>query len=68
MVLMELVLAKLPSWLEVQIRNLDCSSYDMLCEAVIRHLGNQRPRGERYERGYPQTQHGSSATPGERER
>ena len=48
MVLMELVLAKLPNWLENQMRNLNCQSYEGLCEAIIRYIGNQKPRSEKF--------------------
>ena len=47
-VLMELVLAKLPNWLENQIRNLNCQSYEGLCEAIIHYIGNQKPRSEKF--------------------
>ena len=42
--LVELVLAKLPSWLETPKRNLDCPNYEDLMETIIRHLGNQKNR------------------------
>ena len=45
---MELVLAKLPNWLENQIRNLNCQSYEGLCEAIIHYIGNQKPRSEKF--------------------
>ena len=44
---MELVLAKLPPWLEAQMRNLNCQSYTELTESIVRHLGNQRTKTER---------------------
>ena len=46
--LIELVLAKLPSWLEGQMRNLNCHSYAELTEAIIRHLGNSKAKNEKY--------------------
>ena len=46
--MMELVLAKLPPWLEAQMRNLNCQSYTELTESIVRHLGNQRTKTERY--------------------
>ena len=45
--LMELVQAKLPSWLETQIRNLDCPNYEELMETIIRHLGNPKNQADR---------------------
>ena len=39
-VMMELVLAKLPPWLEAQMRNLNCQSYTELTESIVRHPGN----------------------------
>ncbi len=45
--MMELVLAKLPPWLEAQLRNLNCQSYTELTESIVRHLGNQRTKTER---------------------
>ena len=44
---MDLVLAKLPPWLEAQMRNLNCQSYTELTESIVRHLGNQRTKTER---------------------
>ena len=44
--LMELVLAKLPNWLETQIRNLDFPNYEELMETIIRHLGNPKNRAD----------------------
>ena len=41
-VLMELVLAKLPGWLETQMRNQNYQNYEELIEAIIRYLGNQK--------------------------
>ena len=46
--LMELVLAKLPNWLENQMCNLNCQSYEGLCEAIIRYIGNQKSRSEKF--------------------
>ena len=46
-VLMELVLAKLPGWLETQMRNQNYQNYEELTEAIIRHLGNQKIRTEK---------------------
>ena len=46
-VMMELVLAKLPPWLEAQMRNLNCQRYTELTECIVRHLGNQRTKTER---------------------
>ena len=45
---MELVFAKLPNWLEGQMRNLNCHSYAELTEAIIRHLGNFKAKNEMY--------------------
>ena len=45
--MMELILAKLPPWLEAQMRNLNCQSYTQLTESIVRHLGNQRTKTER---------------------
>ena len=39
-VMMELVLAKLPPWLEAQMRNLNCQSYTELTESIVRYPGN----------------------------
>ena len=47
-VLMELVLAKLLNWLENQMRNINCQSYEGLCEAIICYIGNQKPRSEKF--------------------
>ena len=47
-VLMELVLAKFLNRLENQMRNLNCQSYEGLCEAIIRYIGNQKPRSEKF--------------------
>ena len=47
-VLMELVLAKLLNWLENQMLNLNCQSYEGLCEAIIRYIGNQKQRSEKF--------------------
>ncbi len=47
-VLMVLVLAKLPNWLENQMRNLNCQLYEGLCKAIIRYIGNQKPRSEKF--------------------
>ena len=44
---MELVLAKLPPWLEAKMSNLNCQSYTELTESIVRHLGNQRTKTER---------------------
>ena len=46
-VLMELVLAKLPGWLETQMRNQNYQNYEELTEGIIRHLGNQKIRTEK---------------------
>ena len=50
-VLMELVLAKLPGWLETQMRNQNYQNYEELSEAIIqaiiRYLGNQKIRTEK---------------------
>ena len=46
-VLMELVLAKLPGWLETQMRNQKYQNYEELTEAIIRYLGNQKIRTEK---------------------
>ena len=46
--MMELVLAKLLNWLENQMRNLNCQSYEGLCEAIIRYIGNQKPQSEKF--------------------
>ena len=46
-VLMELVLAKLPGWLETQMRNQNYQNYEELTKAIIRHLGNQKIRTEK---------------------
>ena len=35
-VMMELVLSKLPPWLEAQMRNLNCQSYTELTESIVR--------------------------------
>ena len=49
MVVMELAIAKLSNWLEPQIRNLNCQSFEELSEAIVRHLGNSRiKRGKDY--------------------
>ena len=37
-VLMELVLIKLLNWLENQMRNLNCQTYEGLCEAIISYI------------------------------
>ena len=47
-VLMELVLVKLPNWLENQMCNLNCQSYEWLCEAIIRYICNQKARSEKF--------------------
>ena len=47
-VLMELVLVKLPNWLENQMHNLNCQSYEWLCESIIRYIDNQKPRSEKF--------------------
>ena len=47
MVVMELAIAKLPNWLEPQIRNLNCQSFEELSEAIVRHLGNSRIKREK---------------------
>ena len=47
-VLMELVLMKPPNWLENQMRNLNCQSYEGLCEAIIRYISNQKPWSEKF--------------------
>ena len=47
MVVMELAIAKLPNWLEPQIRNLNCQSFKELSEAIVRHLGNSRIKREK---------------------
>ena len=39
---------KLPNWLENQMRNLNCQTYEGLCEAIIRYIGNQKPRSEKF--------------------
>ena len=44
---MELAIAKLPNWLELQIRNLNCQSFVELSEAIVRYLGNSRMRREK---------------------
>ena len=41
-VLMELLLAKLPGWLETQMRNQNYQNYEELTEAIIGNLGNQK--------------------------
>ena len=41
-------MAKLPNWLENQMRNLNCQSYEGLCEAIIRYISNQKPRLEKF--------------------
>ena len=46
-VLMELVLAKLPGWLETQMRNQNYQNYEELTEAIIQYLGNQKIRTEK---------------------
>ena len=46
--LMELVLEKFPNWLENQIRNLNCQSYERLYEAIIHYIGNQKPQSEKF--------------------
>ena len=43
-VLMELLLAKLPGWLETQMRNQNYQNYEELTEAIIGYLGNQKIR------------------------
>ena len=45
---MELVLAKLLNWLENQMHNLNCQLYEELCEAIIRYIGNQKSRSEKF--------------------
>ena len=47
-VFMELVLAKLPNWLENQMRNLNSQSYEGLYEAIFHYIGNQKPRSEKF--------------------
>ena len=47
MVVMDLAIAKLPNWLEPQIRNLNCQSFEELSEAIVRHLGNSRIKREK---------------------
>ena len=47
MVVMELAIAKLPNWLEPQIRNLNCQSFKELSEAIVRHLSNSKIRKEK---------------------
>ena len=42
--MMELVLAKLPPWLEAQMRNLNCQSYTELTESIVRHLEINRQK------------------------
>ena len=44
---MELAIAKLPNWLEPQIRNLNCQSFEELSEAIVRHQGNSRIKREK---------------------
>ena len=44
-VLLELVLRKLPHWLEVQVRTLNPATYKELNEAVMRHMANQQREG-----------------------
>ena len=39
---MELAIAKFPNWLEPQIRNLNCQSFEELSEAIVRHMGNSK--------------------------
>ena len=46
-VLMELVLAKLPGWLETQMRNQNYQNYEELTEVIIRYQGNQKIRTEK---------------------
>ena len=46
-VLMELVLAKLPVWLETQMGNQNYQNYEELTEAIIGYLGNQKIRTEK---------------------
>ena len=36
------------NWLENQMRNLNCQSYEGLCEAIIRYISNQKPRSEKF--------------------
>ena len=45
-VLLELVLRKLPHWLEAQMRNLNPATYEELNKAVVRHMANQRREGK----------------------
>ena len=47
MVVMELAIAKLPNWLEPQIRNLNCQSFKELSEAIVRHLVKLRMMKEK---------------------
>ena len=47
-VLIELVLMKLPNWLENQMRNLNCQTYEGLCEVIIRYISNQKPPSEKF--------------------
>ena len=46
-VLMELVLTKLPGWLETQLTNQNYQNYEELTEVIIRYLGNQKIRTEK---------------------
>ena len=49
-ILTELVLSKLPAWLEAQMRNLDCQTYEELTETIVRHLGNSKLRRDKSDR------------------
>ena len=42
LVLLELVIQRLPRWLQTQMRNLNPNTYEELNKAVVRYLGNQR--------------------------
>ena len=49
-ILTELVLSKIPAWLEAQMRNLDCQTYEELTETIVRHLGNSKLRRDKSDR------------------
>ena len=44
---MELAIAKLPKWLEPQVCNLNCQSFEEVSEAIVRHLGNSKMQKEK---------------------
>ena len=49
LVLMELALAKLPNYLESQMRNLNFQTYDDLTKSIVHHIGNSKSQTDKKE-------------------